>query len=446
MRITKIHKIFIFLIIIGLGVATYFSIAQYQSSPELDVPSFTVSFLSLSIALLAFYIALETFSSIDSVNKITKMEGNILENESYVISLPSLIKDFDDKDLNKTEEKIFSDLEKRFKRKSKTAVEFADNLQHFIDLIVLFPALFNVNRKDHHEYQKKMDNILRLIRKREKELLFINTGNLILIQETVKLIHAIMSYQKLTHEQTLKHDSDLFEVRGMILKNSVTRTVYYNYLGLLYNKKAMAVLKKNLQLPDADLLQIDQLKEIIAQKDKLIGKEREIAILFLQESKNAFQKALSTSQEDVMWLGFILYNDARTTFFLQLLTEDTSDTSDSNNTWLTIMKKAIDSRTKLNIIISEVVKSNGGSTCLQSHFLYQEEMARLVQVNILIAEYGSNSESTSMKEIIYRGMDITKISNPVSLEKLFFTEINVDKIAKYQQTIQGHLFNKEKDG
>ena len=44
---------------------------------------FIVSVISLLIAFLAFSISVKTYTSIDSVNSMTMMDGNIMENENY---------------------------------------------------------------------------------------------------------------------------------------------------------------------------------------------------------------------------------------------------------------------------------------------------------------------------------------------------------------------------
>ncbi|WP_156854361.1 hypothetical protein [Oceanobacillus sp. AG] len=46
-----------------------------------------------------------------------------------------------------------------------------------------------------------------------------------------------MKYQQLIAIEKTDNTIPLLSVRGSMLKNAVTKTVYYNYLGLFYNKK-----------------------------------------------------------------------------------------------------------------------------------------------------------------------------------------------------------------
>lgn len=50
--------------------------------------------ISLLVAVLAFDISLRTYTSIDAVNSMTRMDGNIMENENYRTNLITLLKDF----------------------------------------------------------------------------------------------------------------------------------------------------------------------------------------------------------------------------------------------------------------------------------------------------------------------------------------------------------------
>lgn len=80
---------------------------------------------------------------------------------------------------------------------------------------------------------ERMQSLLNQIDKRINSILTVSVGNLTLIEETQKLIKAIIYYQKLATTHNLRPVAELLEVKGSIIKNSVTRTVYYNYVGLL---------------------------------------------------------------------------------------------------------------------------------------------------------------------------------------------------------------------
>ena len=52
--------------------------------------SFSFNILSLLISVIALFISIFTYSSIDSVNMISSMEGNVLCNENYNAEYASL--------------------------------------------------------------------------------------------------------------------------------------------------------------------------------------------------------------------------------------------------------------------------------------------------------------------------------------------------------------------
>jgi len=86
-RLTK-NKMRILNILMAMIVFITIIIA-YQIAPITTVAesvNFIVTVLSLIIALFAFIVAMMTYTSIDSVNNVTRMDGNVLENEDYTTS------------------------------------------------------------------------------------------------------------------------------------------------------------------------------------------------------------------------------------------------------------------------------------------------------------------------------------------------------------------------
>ena len=273
---------------------------------------------------------------------------------------------------------LFDELETRFKKKSKTAMEFASNLQYFIDVIVFFPYLFTAN-DEKEQYMKRMNHLVSLIDKRKKDLLSISKGNLILIDETVTLIKSITNYQQIPHRKEKLIISTILDVKGTMLKNSVTQTIYYNYLGLYYNSKANSVLRNKYGLGHTDFYSIDGLKNVKKQIALLSNEDRELFTLYLKEAKKAFHLALSQGKDDVMWEGFIKFNEARTTYLLQQVLDDPQDLN-----WLSIMNEAIIARKKLNIQINDILE--GEESHLKEAFQFEFTYASLLRINILIIE------------------------------------------------------------
>lgn len=378
--------------------------------------------------------------SIDSVNNISKMDGNILDNERYVTSLPELINQYKSKNEKDLDEELFESIELKLKRDSNTAVLFADTLQYLVDLIVLFPAVFNAADTDKIRYKNRMDRILKNIDKQRDILQTISKGNSIQITETIKLLKAVVSYQSFVANGNFNIHADLLHVRGPILRNPVTKTIYHNYLGLYYNKKGMHLLKESLNMGSRDILSIDGLDFVRSNIDSCSPSVIEEVVMYLRSACEQFDRALEISSEDVMWPGFINYNKARTLYFMHLLSE-------SKESWVSVMDDAVKSRSRLNRLIDEVLTVNqAGKTCvidthLRQFFLYQEELARVMKLNLMLSDGGSKSKTSP---ILYRGSNIENIQKD-ELMKLF---VNVDSfplVTSYQEkvvetlTIDGNL-------
>ncbi|WP_409252116.1 hypothetical protein V1502_18785 [Bacillus sp. SCS-153A] len=368
---------FIMVILITLWIFGFMGYKISQIETIKDIADLTTAVLGLVVALWAFVISMMTYSSIDSVNVITKMEGNVLENENYVTSFTSLLREYNKKNSIEASAAIFNNLEKTFTKESKTAVEFANNLQYFIDVIVFFPYLFHSDKDSNIE---KMNKLMNIIEKKKEGFLSISGGNLTLIDETVKLIKSIINYQKLTHTPEKLVTSTLLDVRGTMLKNSVTQTVYYNYLGLFYNKKANLILRKKYGLMDVDFFSLTGLLEVKEKIKLLTDEERELFTLYLQEAKKSFKKAADNGNKDVMWEGFIKFNDARSTYFLQQVLKNYEGPD-----WKVIMDEALIARNRLNILIKDILE-NQEDGYLQEKFNFEYYLASLVKLNILIAE------------------------------------------------------------
>ncbi|ULT56618.1 hypothetical protein L1999_26875 [Neobacillus drentensis] len=416
-----------YVIFIIIVVSTYISYEIYPMTSAQEKTTFIVTVLSLVVSTIAFYIAMKTYISIDSVNVITQMEGNVLENENYVISITSLLKDYPMTNPLEVEDAIFKKLKEIFSKKnSRTAIDFTDNLQYFIDIIIFFPALFKSENGRQQENFKNMETVLSLIDQRKKDLLSVSTGNLILIEETVKLINSVINYQQLISTKEIKMSSSLLDVRGTMLKNPVTQTVYFDYLGLFYNKKAMTILFDNLNLGKGDIFEIDRLKEVIRKIPSLDGENVELATMYLKESKKAFQHALENCKNDVMWEGFIKYNDARSTYFLKLVQPEYQ-----GEDWNILMNEAIIARGKLNYLIKDLYEKGAPPTFLQEEFNYQEYLARLVKINILIAEETDINDTLNISR--YPAPQYTGLKNDRFIKEPYLGSNT--KIRNYQQDI-----------
>lgn len=427
MRTSKILYITIFILVLFSALV---AVWVYYLEEGKDLLNFTISTVSFCIALLALFIAVRTYASIDSVSNISKMEGNILDNENYVTSLPELINHYKSKDENSLDKEIFTSIEHKLKKESFTAVLFADTLQYMIDLIVLFPAVFNASETDKESYRKRMDNILKNVDKQRDVLQSISKGNSIQITESIKLLKAVVAYQSFVAAGNFNIHSDLLHVRGPILRNPVTKTIYHNYLGLYYNKKGMHLLRDALNMKSMDILSIDGLAWVKSNLNSIEPSVIEEINMYLTSACEQFDRALKISSEDVMWPGFINYNKARTLYFLGLL-------SDSKESWEDVMDDAIASRSRLNRLIDEIltIDREGDAQVVDTHlrkfFLYQEELARLVKLNLLFAEKNGKNNTSS---ILYKGTDLESTGKE-GVESLFMEIENFPIIKRYQEKI-----------
>jgi len=427
MKRTNILYITIFLLVLFSGCL---AIWVYYLKEGKDLLNFTISIVGFCIALLALFIAVRTYTSIDSVNNISKMDGNILDNERYVTSLPELISQYKSKNEKGLDEELFESIEQKLKRDSNTAVLFADTLQYLIDLIILFPAVFNAADTDKKRYKKRMDRILKNIDRQRDILQSISKGNSIQITETIKLFKAVVSYQSFVANGNFNIHADLLHVRGPILRNPVTKTIYHNYLGLYYNKQGLHLLKESLSIGSRDILSIDGLDFVRSNIDSCSPSVVEEVVMYLRSACEQFDRALEISSEDVMWPGFIKYNKARTLYFMSLLSE-------SKESWIGVMDDAVKSRSRLNRLIDEVLTVNQAGkaevidTHLRQFFLYQEELARVMKLNLMLSDGGNRSKTSP---ILYRGSNIENVKNE-ELMKLF---VNVDRfpsVTSYQEKV-----------
>lgn len=425
-------------ILIAVVLSTFTSVWLHDFNQGKDLLLFTISAVGFCVAILALFIAVRTYTSIDSVNNISKMDGNILDNPNYVTSLPELISEFKSQTPQKLSEIVFDSMETKLKKSSGTAVLFADTLQYMIDLIVLFPAVFNASKSDKEMYKKRMDKILKEVDRRRDILNSVTRGSYIQISETIKLLKAVVSYQNLVSDGNFNIHSDLLHVRGPILRNPVTKTIYHNYLGLYYNKKAMHLLQVALsdKHKNVELLSINGLELVQDFAKDIPPTTIENIVLYLKSACEQFDKALSVANEDAMWPGFINYNKARCLYFLNVLTDDEAQ-------WDIVLDSAINSRSRLNKVIDEVLTYKRfepveiTDTHLRQFFIFQEELARLMKLNFTFV---SNTTATSLKPLIYKGNDLKNISQERFLDTFTKVETFAD-VKKYEIGLYEALFD-----
>lgn len=364
---------YFFIVLVGLStLAIGYKI--YLIKDTTDMILFLTTLIGLVVSFWAFLFAMRTYISIDSVNVITQMEGNVLENESYVTSYPSLLRKFNQQSQEEVSKAIFKELKFKFNKQSKTALDFSFNLQFFIDIIVFFPYLFNKNDKNIEE----MEKLIKQINKKRNIFFSVGSGNLILIDETIKLIQAVRDYQILTTSEGNLYSS-ILDVRGSMLKNTVTQTVYFNYLGLYYNYKAHETLRKAFDVQKMDFFSLEGLQTLHSNKDKLTIEDAELIHWYLGEAQDAFKAAKSHEKIDVLWKGFIKFNEARVSYLNNVLHSD----DQSINIWLDAMIDTQKARHRMTMLNEDIFKLDQ-LPFLQHSFIFEKNFALLHQFNFHI--------------------------------------------------------------
>lgn len=182
-----------------------------------------VSILALVVSVIALVMALLTYFSIDSVNKKSTLEGNVLENEAYTISIVNKLKQYskyeDDDDILKC---LFEEQYRVIKKKSKTNIQFTDILQMLIDDYAIL-GWCNLQSTVFAEMSKKS---LAFLDRRITKLEDYSNGSQHIVEENYKMIKYLYS-SNFSREE-------LDGIRGDLFKNPYTRYLYFDSIGRQY--------------------------------------------------------------------------------------------------------------------------------------------------------------------------------------------------------------------
>ncbi len=88
MKANNLWKVYFVVFLLSVAVIAFSSAVFINTAKEdhntLDnLIAFVASIFSILIALLAYHISVKTYVSIDAVNAISRMDGNVMENENY---------------------------------------------------------------------------------------------------------------------------------------------------------------------------------------------------------------------------------------------------------------------------------------------------------------------------------------------------------------------------
>ena len=370
--------------------------------------------LSAVLAVLAFIVSILTLSSIDSVSAVSRMEGNVLENEGYRTDLAQLLHDISSWKADK--EGLIELIEDPYKRHLTSGTQLADNLQRTIDCLVLIPFILPSGRKaqeiadleSREALSKSLDRMIKRIEHQVLKFERINAGSNILIDESFKLIKAVLYHQFKEHfpENHTYIQERMPSVRGTMLKNPVSKVVYYNYLGLFYMHKAQELIESVCG---------ESLETIRGMSLCRVGNVNnpERVLDYLDMAERQFTEALGVIGDDIMWNAFIRYNAARAAFFrLRLTGKDplTKAVYDDSIKW----------RHRLNVYLADFLEETGNENeqflFIKNAFIAQELLARLQKIcgNMATGQEAVSIYDPSLaeaKQVIDSGNDFGRLES-----------------------------------
>lgn len=374
-----------------------------------DYMAYVISFAAYALSVIVYFY-------IDSLKEISSMEGNVLEDAEYKISYEKMVYDYRDaKDIHEFRKEILKGLKKTSKIKSSR--DCAEALQQVIDNILWFSYAVKdkahekdgapqpndsgteeKNKTDKEKYVKDRNGYLKVIKK--KVLFYGKLGANIknTLGENYNLIDNVFKYQNWVKNVEKKEETEnilpkLENINTGALKNPVAKTVYYDYLGLEYfrrarneveqiysamidqaRKEAEKAVKTQETTVKVDNLKKDTTNETIPEKYQefehktmkyMKNNRREPEELFgckilLERAIECFKLAQEYEKNNLLWKGYTSYNIVRVRILYYLLFKDIDAKKDCLNKK---MNEVIEIRKKVKYLFNQ-----GGSyldTCFR---------------------------------------------------------------------------------
>lgn len=326
----------IFLIGFLLSIIVY---VNRTKEPLNTVSGYLVSITSLVISVIALVIAMITYFSIDSVNSVTAMEGNVLENPQYSIAYSEMVMQFSKcKNQNEFMNLLMNIINDRYGNKTSTCIQFADWLQTIIDHLIWFAYVDFTN----NEFTSKCERLVLNLEKECGRYNSLSNGIQYLLNENVKLIKYVLIYQK---SRNLEQNQicHLENIRGKMILNPISQIVYYDYLGLDYRRKANKILQKCGNVEKE--FSFNYMKEVLAYQYT----EEDIRhfCILLNRAKECFKNASRLAETDILWEGYIEYNEVRLRVMEYLIQHTNKEDI------LNAIKKVIDIRESICFLFNE---------------------------------------------------------------------------------------------
>lgn len=336
--------------------------------------NFIVAVISLAVAVVAIVYSLRTFFSIDEVNAISRMDGNVMENSRYRPNIMRFIFRYTEVDFSPASDEIISHMNGLFSKGSKqTGAQLADSVQEIADMMVLIPFFIHTTeKKESFKHRANVSKLLRTMKLRVKDFNAISDGSCKLLDETVDLIDAVFAYQSF-YEKKESDPSKLLEIRGSIFVNPVTCILYNNYLGLYLLRCAKNKLTGN----QSGLSP----RELLDRAGKCSSDDKSIAYVYCSKALEYFKRAKENVGDDMIWTGFICFNLARAEYLKHFLGDSSQPTA--NNAWETYINESIQNWMTSNMIIAQhfaMKESSKPVSYLQQALISQENKVRLFKI------------------------------------------------------------------
>lgn len=270
-----------------------------------------INVTSFIISIIALIIALITYFSIDSVNSITTMEGNVLENENYSVAYTEMLRTFYDCAMREQfQNKLFTEACEGIQQKGDTCIQFADSIQNMIDHILWF-AYLDFSDSDFKKHYNKM---MKIAEQRLVHYSKLSNGIQYTLYENVKLIKYVFDYQ-MGRNPSLGYVTSLEDVREGMIRNPMSQIVYYDYLGLHYRRKAAELFKTcGCQAPEFSR----EYMQFVRNYKFSVEVQHNIELL-LNRAETAFTRASEIAKDDILWNSFLSFNVVRTKIMIWLL-------------------------------------------------------------------------------------------------------------------------------
>lgn len=338
--------------------------------------NFIVAVVSLAVALVAIYFSLRTYYSIDEVNAISRMDGNVMENPRYRPNIMRFVFRYTAVEFTQASDDLIKHMNGLFSKGSKqTGAQLADSVQEIADMMVLIPFFIHTNEKiASFNHRAKVSNLLRTMKLRVKEFNTISDGSCKLLDETVDLIEAVFAYQKV-NGNIESNPSKLLEIRGSIFVNPITCILYNNYLGLYLLRCAKEKLTGNQRGLSP--------RELLERAEKSTPNDKSIAFVYCSKALEYFKRAKENVGDDMIWTGFICFNLARAEYLKHFLGVSSQQTA--HNAWEEYINESIQSWMTSNMIIAEHFGTKELSkpvSYLQQALISQENKVRLFKIII----------------------------------------------------------------